>query len=200
MTPFINAAKQFIMLSMVVTLASGICYVAVQQSLRQSANDPQIQMAEDAAAALARGETPAEAKAEGKNQDSGSAKIDMALSLSPFLIIFDDNGQPVVSTVQLNAQTPAPPAGVLAYAKAHGENRVTWQPRPGVRSAAVIVHYAGQKSGFVLAGRSLREVETRVSAIGRLIAAGWAASLFALSAVLLAFGLLNRLAKRAQVH
>lgn len=188
MNPFINAAKQFIMLSLVLTLACGICYVAVQQTLRQSANDPQIQMAEDAAAALAKGEAP-------EVFGGSGAKIDMARSLSSFLIIFDDNGQPVVSTVQLNGQTPAPPAGVLAYAKAHGENRVTWQPRPGVRNATVIVHYAGQKSGFVLAGRSLREVEARISAIGRLITAGWVASLFAILVVLLVFGLLSRLSE-----
>jgi hypothetical protein len=190
MNPYINAAKQFISLSMVLTLACGICYVAVQQSLRQSANDPQIQMAEDTAAALARGEALEAFGESGK-------KIDMARSLSPFLIIFDDNGQPVVSTVQLNGQTPAPPAGVLAYAKTHGENRVTWQPRPGVRNATVIIHYAGQKSGFVLAGRSLREVQARISAIGRLIAAGWAASLVALLAVLLMSGLLSRFANPA---
>jgi|SRR5579859_700393 len=193
MNPILNAAKQFIMLSLILTLACGICYVAVQQTLRQSANDPQIQMAEDTAAALARGETQEAFGGSGK-------KIDMAQSLAPFLIIFDDNGQPVVSTVQLNGQMSAPPAGVLAYAKAHEENRVTWQPRPGVRNATIIVHYAGQKSGFVLAGRSLREVEARISAIGRLIAAGWAVSLFVLLVVSLAFGLLNRLARPAQAR
>jgi hypothetical protein len=191
MNPFINAAKQFIMLSMVLTLACGICYVAVQQTLRQSANDPQIQMAEDAAAALAKGETP---EAFGES----AKKIDMARSLAPFLIIFDDNGQPIVSTVQLNGKTPAPPAGVFPYARTHGENRVTWQPRTDVRNATVIVHYAGQKPGFVLTGRSLREVEARISAIGHLIAAGCAVSTLALLMVLLAFGLLSRLAKPAQ--
>lgn len=193
MNPFINAAKQFITLSMVLTLACGICYVAVQQTLRQSANDPQIQMAEDAAAALARGEAP-------ETICESSKKIDMARSLAPFLIIFDENGHSVVSTVQLSGQTPVPPAGVFPYAKTHGENRVTWQPRPGVRNATVIVHYAGQKSGFVLAGRSLRKVEARVSAIGHLIATGWAVSLFVLLMVLLAFGLLSRLAKPAQTR
>ena len=84
MNSFINAAKQFIMLSMLLTLACGICYVAVQQTLRQSANDPQIQMAEDAAAALAKGEKPEGVKAEGRGQkeegkdqeSSGGAKID----------------------------------------------------------------------------------------------------------------------------
>ena len=39
-----------------------------------------------------------------------------------------------------------------------GEDRLTWQPEPGVRSATVVVHYQGAQAGFVMAGRSLREV------------------------------------------
>ena len=54
------------------------------------------------------------------------------------------------------------PAGVLDYVKANGEDRITFQPQPGVRIAAVIVPVSGAKPGFVLAGRSLREVENRI--------------------------------------
>ena len=38
--------------AVIVTAFCGLAYVTVQQALRQGANDPQIQMAEDAAAAL----------------------------------------------------------------------------------------------------------------------------------------------------
>ncbi len=43
-----------------------------------------------------------------------------------------------------------------------GEDRITWQPEPGIRSAVVVVHYTGATPGYVMAGRSLREVEWRI--------------------------------------
>jgi hypothetical protein len=47
--------RQWLPIVVVITALSGLVYVAVQQALRQDANDPQIQMAQDAAETLARG-------------------------------------------------------------------------------------------------------------------------------------------------
>jgi hypothetical protein len=44
-----------------------------------------------------------------------------------------------------------PPPGVFASVSANGEDRVTWQPAPGVRSWIVVDAFRG---GFVIAGRS----------------------------------------------
>jgi hypothetical protein len=100
----------------------GLVYLTVQQALRMDANDPQIQMAEDAVSAL--------------------------------------NG------------------GVLDYMRQHGEERVTWQPEKGVRMATVVVRY---DKGFVLAGRSLREMEIQISNIEKISGIAmltiWAATL-----------------------
>jgi hypothetical protein len=52
--------------------------------------------------------------------------------------------------------------GVLDYVRKNGQDRVTWQPAPGVRMATVVVPY---KNGFVMAGRSLTEVEKRESQV-----------------------------------
>ena len=134
-------------------LAAGLCglvYVAVQQSLRISGNDPQIQIAEDTASALAAGTNP--------NTFMTAQKVDLAKSLAPFIITFDDTGSAKTSSAQLNGQTPSVPQGVLDNARQNGENRVTWQPENGVRIAAVVAPYPG---GFVLAGRSLLEIEKR---------------------------------------
>ena len=46
--------KTWVPLTIGTTLLCGLVYLATQQSIRQGANDPQIQMAEDAAAALVR--------------------------------------------------------------------------------------------------------------------------------------------------
>ncbi len=177
------------------TLLCLIIYLAVQQTLRQTANDPQIQMAEDAAAVLARGETPAALAI----QATAADKIDMAESLAPFLMSFDEEGKPIGSNAQLAGKFPAPPAGVFAHARTHGQNWVTRQPRPGVRNATIVIHHGGPRPGFVLAGRSLREVEARVSNIGRLIAAAWAVSLCGLLVVFLTLGFLSRLSQSSSV-
>ena len=71
-------------------------------------------------------------------------------------------------------KTPSLPDGVLQMTKALGENRLTWQPQVGVRIAAVIV---ASDKGFVLAGRSLREVEIRESSAELFAIAGWIASI-----------------------
>ncbi len=137
-------------------------YAAVQQDYRQSANDPQIQIAEDAAASL----------------DGGGAfqsvilptRIDIATSLSVFTTVFNDAGQPIGSSGYLNGEMPTLPSGVFNYVRSHGEDRFTWQPEKGVRDAVVVTKYSG---GFVLAGRSLREVEKRESALLAEVFVGW---------------------------
>jgi len=171
--------KSFLPLAAAVTFVCGLIYLATQQSLRRGADDPQIQMAEDAAAVLAAGQTP------GPLRDT-SEKIDLARSLAPGLVSYDDSVQPLAATAQLNGKIPTPPHGVFDYARNGGQHRVTWQPERGVRLASVIVHYNGVKSGFVLACRSLRETEDRVSDIGRLIGAGWVFTIVALLAGTLA--------------
>lgn len=143
------------------TFLSGLTYLLAQQTLRQSANDPQIQMAEDAANALAGGK---EAQAV-----LPAGKINMADSLAPYLIIYDESGKPVAASVELNGSTPQVPPEVFSDS---GQKRFTWQPASGIRSAAVLAHY---KSGYVLAGRSLREVENRENQLFQLVGIAWVA-------------------------
>ena len=142
----------WILISGVATILSLFIYTSSQQVLRQSANDPQIQIAEDTAALLAGGVSPQAVVA--------PANIDMEQSLAPFVMIFDNQGKLLISTAKPNT-LPKPPQGVFENAKNYGQNRFTWQPREDVRIAAVVVPYQSIQSGFVLVGRSLREVEKR---------------------------------------
>jgi len=157
--------------AIVATALSGLVEVAVQQSLRQSANDPQIQMAEDAAAALAGGGAPRSLLPAGQ--------VDVARSLAPYLIVFDEAGEPLASSATLDGQVPRLPPGVFDYTRVHTEDRITYQPRPGVRSAIVVVRFGGERPGFVLAGRSLREVEKREDQLTAMVALAWVAALAA---------------------
>ncbi len=89
------------------------------------------------------------------------------------MIFYNEQGEVEASTGVLNNQSPQLPAGVLEYTRQHGEDRITWQPESGVRIAAVIVGYSGAKTGFVLAGRSLKEVENRIGQAELLTAGAW---------------------------
>jgi hypothetical protein len=89
------------------------------------------------------------------------------------LIIFNANGIPIASSAQLDGQTPTIPSGVFDYVRQNGEDRFTWQPQTGVRSAVVVTQNKGSNSVFVLAGRSLREVEKREDNLMLVLVAGW---------------------------
>ncbi len=167
----LNTLKYFLPLAVVITLICGLVYAAVQQSYRMDANDPEIQMAEDTARALESGQTASSL--------IPSGKIDIAQSLAPYLIIFDSNGSPLASNALLHNQIPAIPAGIFDYTRKNGEDRVSWQPEAGVRSAAVITSVSGGQGGFVLAGRSLREVEIRESNLTNQIEIGWLVTILA---------------------
>ena len=163
--------RQWVPIAVAVTLVCGIVYTIAKQQVRLGANQPQVQMAEDAAASLTRGEDPATL--------TGSHPIDIARSLAAYLVVYDENGEPLTWSGELDHAAPIVPQGVITSARDRVENRVTWQPRPGVRSAIVVVPYQGGKTGFVLAGRSLREAEALSSTLLMLVGFGWLSTLVA---------------------
>lgn len=80
-----------------------------------------------------------------------ASKVDIAASTEPYLIVVDANRSVLASSATLHGAAVVPPSGVFDYTKAHGEDRVTWQPTPDVRSWIVVDAFNG---GFVVAGRS----------------------------------------------
>lgn len=154
----------FIPLAFAITALSGLIYLTGQQNLRQNANDPQIQTSEDIATRL---------KLNPTIPRSTANQIDMSQSLTPFVIIFDDKGTPLFSTGSLDKKVPVPLVGVFDYTRKHNQDRITWQPKSEVRIASIITRYSGKSAGFVLVGRSLREVEERVEKLGKLVALAW---------------------------
>jgi len=168
MTRAVRILALWIPFIVVITVGCGLVYFTVQQSLRQSANDPQIQMAEDAASALAHGAA----------EDSvlPTNRVGIESSLAPFTIVFSSTGDVVAASALLHGRNLQLPAGVLDYVRTHGENRLTLQPEPSVRIASVIQRYEGPRSGFVLAGRSLREVEIREHQTRTFVAMAWVIS------------------------
>jgi hypothetical protein len=209
----------FICVAAVITVIFGIIYAAVQQSIRQAANDPQISMAEDAANALANGTVPASLMPADRHV------IDASESLFPFIMVFDENGTVLESSMKVGDTLPVPPKGVFDFTRSNGgasasgpssilydlktahssnirpagEDRFTWQTATGLRFATIVVHFNASSSaplstnssivpasggaissGFVLAARSLREIENRESQLALSVLMGWFASIIIL--------------------
>jgi hypothetical protein len=167
-------------IAVAVTGLTVVVYGAVQQDLRQGANDPQIQMAEDAAARLNAGIAPSDVVP--------VEALDLTDSLRPFVMVFDRTTRLVASSATLNGQAPPFPPSVFDAARG-GQDRVTWQPAQGIRSAVVVQPWQG---GFVVAGRSLRLVEERVDRIFQLIGVIWACTLGGSAVAALAAAALTR--------
>lgn len=157
-----NIIRAWLPFAVVISSFCALAYATVQQSYRQSANDPQVQMAEDAAYSLNHDATV--------NGVVLSGEVEISRSLLPFLVVYSLEGKPVKGSGLLNGQLPQIPKGVLDFAKQNGENRVTWQPENGVRIASVILPF---KDGFVLAGRNMREVEIREAQVGQFAGLTW---------------------------
>jgi hypothetical protein len=164
---------RWVQLAALATATSLLVYLAVQQVGRQTANDPQLQIARDASAALAAGQSA--------SAIVGINEVDIGRSLSPWITVLDERGAIVSSSARLHGSPRSVPRGVLETTRRIGEERVTWQPESGVRMATVVVH--NPNGGFVIAGRSLEESEARTAAYGRLILFGWFATLIGLGVI-----------------
>jgi hypothetical protein len=170
-----RAAALWLPAAVAATVLAGTGYGLVQQMLRSGANDPQIQVAHDAAERLASGAAPSDV--------ASGALVNLATSLDVTVGVFDAKGQALASTARLDNEVPHPPTAALTAAQSSGQNVVTWQPRLGVRQAAVIVPFASSKgAGYVVAARSLRLIEQReddaltIAALGWLLTLGCAAA------------------------
>lgn len=141
-------------LGLVTLFLCGLVNLAVQQNYRMSANDPQIQAAEDVASAVSQGKATPDELFQG-------TPTEMASSLASFIITYTATGTPIVSSVVVDGKIPSLPSGIADYFNTHNEDRITWEPKPGLRIAAVITKFSGSQPGFALIGRSLREVEIR---------------------------------------
>jgi hypothetical protein len=155
----------------------GTIYGVVQQAQRSDANYPQVQIAEDAAYALNR---------HGEPQAIVGDEVDFSKSLRPFIIIYDKKGTPLNGSGYLNGHLAKAPPGVLKAAEGKEYNAVTWEPKNGVRVAAVSV---AAKDYYVLSGRNLKEVEKNETTTLQLSLLGGIAALVLFGLVFVLSGL-----------
>ncbi len=156
--------RNWVPLALAITLICGLIYATIQQNFRQGANDPQIQIAEDLKEDLN----------SGKKLGESVKNIDLNKSLKEFVIVFDEQNHPIYSEASLDGKIPTLPKGVFEYVIVHNLDKFTWEPKSGVRIAAVMTKY---NKGFILAGRSLKEVEKREDNLLKQVGIGWAVTI-----------------------
>jgi hypothetical protein len=180
--------RRWLPLAVVATVLAGSAFAIGQQLLRTGANDPQVQLAEDAAAQLQSGAAPTDV--------IPPSATEISSSLASWVLVYGPDRKQLAGSARLDGKVVDYPASVFDNAPSGGRrDEVTWQPRPGVRAATVVV---GFKGGWVVAGRSLRLVEEREDAVGQLAIAGWLAALVATALAVVATGLAARRREEGQ--
>ncbi|MFO0704634.1 MAG: hypothetical protein U0517_01485 [Candidatus Andersenbacteria bacterium] len=164
---FVSRFLAWIPLGLAIILVTGLLYATVQQVYRRSADDPQVQIVQELARDLAAGQDPTAL-------DAGK-KLDLTETSAPFVILYDKDGKVMASTVTLNNNPAIVPSGALHETDNGQQNRITWQPQDGVREALVIEHYKtqdGKAEGYIVVGRSLKEIEAREADLMTMLALG----------------------------
>lgn len=153
-----------LLLFALVTVIAAVVYICVQQVYRTGADDPQIEIATSVANAVE----------SHKNLDQFfDDTVLLESGLRPFVIIYDNKGNPVRSSGFLHQKIPRLPNGVLAHATEGYNHLVTWQPEANVRMALVIEKISNPDMTFVAVGRSLKAIEEREAALVSVIFVGW---------------------------
>ncbi len=149
-----------------------VIYISGQQIYRTNANDPQIQMADDASRFLNRGGKPSELL-------SQTSRVDLLTSLLPFIAIYDSTGKLIGTNAFFDSTPISIPATAITSAKEGKQNRITWQAKNGIRSALVVNYFTqGPVFGYVAVGRALKEIENRISDLGKICFFAWIATNF----------------------
>jgi hypothetical protein len=191
MTMVFRILRRWIPLAFLTTAVCGLVYLTVQQSWRQNANDPQIQMAEDTAANLASVQNATSTPA-----ISGSVNINE--SLAPYIVVYNASGSPIAGNGMFDGSLPDLPPGVFVYTSAYGEDRFTWQPQENIRQAVILVKIPGGNGGFVMAGRSLYEIENQEHRLGIEVGGVWFVAVGGLLILEIMFALIGYTIRRSR--
>ncbi|HLX92239.1 MAG TPA: hypothetical protein VKR32_11175 [Puia sp.] len=167
----------------IITVLCLLIYAAVQQEYRRGANDPQVMLASEIKDRLEH--------AQPIDELFPKDTIDLSRSTEVFVTLYDSRQNPLRTSGFLDGKYPEFPAGVLESVSREGEDRISWQPRGGVRMAMVILRVRHPSIVYVAVGRSLREVETREGDLLFMVFVGWIACM-GLLAILVSIQIISK--------
>ncbi|KFF59783.1 hypothetical protein JF66_08900 [Cryobacterium sp. MLB-32] len=143
------------------SVALGSTYLVAQRLDRERTDVASLQLADAVVGELKSGLT--------RTYES-LPRVDLATSLHPFVIVFDEQDRAIAGTGFLHGTLGSVPHGTLDTARMVGTHHVSWQPEPGLRFATVQVAVGNV---VVLAGQSLKPAEEHTAELGLQLAAAW---------------------------
>jgi hypothetical protein len=152
--------------------------VAYQQALRRGADRQPLSLVDSMNDRVTQGADPVRLAGTPSREIASAAWLN---SSNFFAVVYNDAGHPIAGNATLHGVLPQPPTGIFRYARAHGLNKVSWQPGAGIRVATVIKPLP--TGGFVLAGQSLIVSETQESRLNRLLTWIWLTMLAAVAGI-----------------
>ena len=162
--------KKWLPLGFSITAIFLFGYVALEQSMRMSANDTQAEIARNVEQSLTEG-TP-------YKLFSSTHPVVIGESLTPYVVLYDMDRKPLSGNGMLGGNYPAPPKGTFDYLLTHHEDRFTWEPRPGMREAVVALFHDGKNPAYIIVGKSLLEVDKHIDQLSRLTLVLWLGTIF----------------------
>jgi hypothetical protein len=94
-----------------------------------------------------------------------------------FAIFYDASGRALGGNATLHGALPQPPQGIFNVIRSQGEDKITWQPQPGIRLA--LFGLPMRYGGFVLSGKSLIPSEARTARLDSILRWMWAVAMLA---------------------
>lgn len=149
-----------------ITLLAGAAYFFVPRFAAANSTGPLARLAEQAVEKLEAGR-PIPQVVPGQVND-------IVRTPTPYLMVFDPQGNVLASSGSFRGQQPQVPSGLFTFLQGDGWDGAEWQPAPGIRQELAIRRYA---DGFVLAGRPVTSAQDGDPAVRRLIVALWVAAL-----------------------
>lgn len=162
-----RAITIFLTLVLLISVIFVAICVSARTVFRQNANDPQVEVTDQVASIVRQG-VPLDAIV------SGAEQIDLATSKALFVVVYDGDRNLVGSSATFNGDNPQIPGDALDKAKQAEDYRFDWQPDNGLKFG--LVAKAIDDQAFVVAGRSLTEMENRAAALHLPLWIGWVAA------------------------
>lgn len=172
-----NVWRKFFPQAFILFATAVIISAVAQQTLRFSGDATLIDQAESIATTL---------NSQSAKGLQANSKVEVEKSSGVFVIVIDKDGTENYSSVQLDGSTPKLPEGVIKAAQEKGRNRVTWEPKKGVRISTVVVPYASQsESGVIVVGRSAKIMDEERTKINEYTLLGLISSILILFIILI---------------
>jgi hypothetical protein len=173
MLTYLKKLSSWIVLAIAISFVFGFIFIATHQTIRSEANATLVDTAQNIAGYLENDDTIDSQIEQLSGQIEQSTKVNLANSDKVFVSIYDGEGKPNASTGNVKGTARELDKGVIDTAKKNGVNKISWAPESDVRVAIVVYPIKKGDKGYLVVGKSLKETESNITRIGKILLVGW---------------------------